>query len=175
MAMQIMDCTPEILDEVIAAIKGEPQKEAARQIARRFMDTGLTVKRKCYQAVQMQGVYRLLCFIKKNKEAVILSTDDFGFNGMSVQVRIQNPESLSRLDVLSENIRNQIVNGNGCGFCSTKCEGKRYQFAYNGTDYTKCHMLCSNFRFQVANPDDVDSVAALVEQEIAYAANKNKK
>ena len=175
MAMQITDYTPDVLEEVVAVIQGEPQKEAARQVARLFLEAGLTVKIKQYQATKMRGVYRLLCFIQKHKEDVIVNTNGFDFDGMSVQVRIVNPDALTRLDELSEGIRNQIINGNDCRFCWDKCDGKRYQFTYNGTDYVKCHMLCSNFRFQVENAEDADSIIKLIEREIAFAAAKRKK
>jgi len=175
MAMQIMNCTPDVLEEVVAAISGAPQKEAARQVARLFTEAGLTLKAKRHIMPQYGIVFRLQCYIQKSKETVILNTDGFDFIGMSVQVRIVNPDSLTKLDTLSVNIRKQILNGNDCRFCGDKCDGKRYQFTYNGTDYVKCHMLCSNFRFQVADQDDVNSVTALVAREIAYAAGKKKK
>jgi len=175
MAMQIMDCTPEILDEVVTVISGETQKEAARQIARLFMEAGLTVKAKRHIMPQYGIVFRLECYIKKSKEAVILNTDGFDFDGMSAQVRIANPDSLTQLDALSANIRMQILNGNNCRFCGDKCDGKRYQFTHDGASYVKCHMLCSNFRFQVATEADVNSVLALIKREIIFAANKKKK
>lgn len=173
--MEVLEYTPELKDEIIAAINGENEKEAARQIIARFVRAELPIKIKRYFLPKLCDTFRVLCFIKKSGEAVIINTDGFGFEGMTIQLRILNGDSFARLDELTQNIRAQILNAADCRFCSSKCGDKRYVFTYNGASFTKCQYLCANFRLKVADKDDIESVTALVEREIALSAPKKAK
>lgn len=173
--MEVQEYTPELKDEIIAAIKGENEKEAARQIIALFVKAGLSLKIKRYFVPKLCDTFRVLCFIKKGGEAVIINTDGFGFEGMTIQLRILNGDSFARLDELTKNIRAQILNAADCRFCSSKCGDKRYVFTYNGASFIKCQYLCANFRLKVASQEDIASVTALTEREIAYVAPKKAK
>lgn len=177
--MDVLPYSPELLDVIIADIDGETAKEQARQIIKLFDEAGLTIKVKNIFPLKPNAYYRVLCFIKKSKETVIINTkQDNGpsgvVEGMTIQLRIEDENSFAKLDDLTENIREQILNASDCRSCSSKCDGKRYVFTYHGTEYTKCQFLCSNFRFRVADDNDVDSVTKLVEQELAFATHKKK-
>ena len=122
----------------------------------------------------MNGTYRILCFIKKSAEAVIINNKGMGCDGVSVQVRIDDRSVLDRLQDLNENIRNQIINAADCGGCSTKCEGKKYVFAYQGKEYTKCRFICNNFRFQNIEKDDISDLMSIITNEIVCKQARSK-
>ena len=94
---------------------------------------------------------------------------------MNFQLRIENQSSFDKLKEFNDNIRNQILNANDCRYCSTKCEGKRYTFSFDGKDHVKCQMLCSNFRFENINKNDINNIMDIINGEIDYKDKKNKK
>ena len=172
--MEVVEYSPVLLDEIIAVVDGDLNKEATKQIVGCFERAGLPIKVKRYFLPQLKDTFRVLCFIKKSSETVIVNTDGFGFEGLTIQLRILNSDSFVRLDELSENIRNQILTAGDCSYCSIKCDGKRYVFTYNGSEHSKCQMLCSNFRFKIEDEADIAGILKLVEREIEFAARKKK-
>ena len=108
-----------------------------------FTEGGYPVKIKKYRGASMQGTCRILCFLQKSGEAVILNNRGMGRDGASIQVRIADQSLFHKLDGLSENLKSRILHAGDCGFCSPKCEGKRYVFSYGEKDYVKCRYLCS--------------------------------
>lgn len=175
--MEVLPYLPELLDAIIADIDGETAKKTARQIIKLFDEAGLTIKVKHIFPLKPSAYYRVLCFIKKSKETVIINTkQDNGplgvAEGMNIQLRIEDGDSFTKLDDLTENIRGQILNAGDCRFCSSKCDGKRYVFTHHGTEYIKCQYLCNNFRLTVADEHDVGSITKLVEHELVFATHK---
>jgi len=163
-----IDLSAEFLETFLSTIYKENEKEIVRQIVKRFVDFGLPVKTKQYDQPCMGNTYRILCFIKKSAEAVIINNKGMGCDGMSIQVRIDDRGTLDKIDSFSQNIKNQIINAGNCGYCSSKCEGKKYVFTYQGDEYIKCHFLCNNFSFQNINENDVVSIMDIINNEIAY-------
>lgn len=178
--MEVYDYTPTLLHDMTADLKDLLEKQAVEQIVNLFYEADLPVKVKHLFPDTPKSYYRILCFIKKSAEAVIINTrNDLGKegveDGLNLQVRIVNSVTFDRLDAFTENVRGQITDANDCRFCSAKCEGKRYVFSYAGTEYTKCQYLCSNFRFTIQTKEDVRDIAAIVKDEIAYKKAKKKK
>lgn len=168
-AMEVTDITPELLEMILSTFHTEEEKELARQIVTRFIQCKLPVKVKQYHQPCMQGTYRILCFIRKSAETVIINNKGMGHDGASFQVRMDDRSILENLDRFSENIIRQIVNASDCGYCSPKCsEDKKYTFAYQGTAYTKCRFLCNNFSFRHIQPADIADILYIVNREIAY-------
>lgn len=175
--MNVFPYSPDLLDDILTDINSDVAKKTARQIIRLFDEAGLTIKVKHIFPMKPTAYYRVLCFIKKSKETVIINTkQDNGpagvVEGMNIQLRIENENSFTTLDDLTENIRRQILNASDCRFCSPKCDGKRYIFTYHGTEYTKCQMLCSNFRLRVTDENDINSIIKLVGLEITFVTHK---
>jgi len=168
------DLTKEFLETFLSTIYEENEKEAVRQIVKRFLDCDLPVKTKQYDQACMEGTYRILCFIKKSNEAVIINNKGMGRDCMSIQVRIDDRSIFNKIDSFSQNIRNQILNAGNCGYCSSKCESKKYVFTYQGNEYIKCHMLCNNISFQGISKDDVGSIMDIVNNEIACKQIRTK-
>ena len=123
---------PELLETILTTFQADNEKELARQIVKRFLDSGLPVKVKQYHQACMNGTYRILCFIKKSAEAVIINNKGMGRDGVSFQVRISDRDTLEKLDSFSENVKRQILNADDYGYCSSKREGKKYIFTYRG-------------------------------------------
>ena len=166
--LEIIDTTPELLETIITAFGSKEEKNLARQIVKCFTDNGLPVKIKQYHQECMKGTFRILCFIKKSTEAVIINNRGMGHDGVSFQVRLDDRSTLSKLDDLSENIRNQILNSRNCGNCSSKCENKKYVFSYNKKKYSKCRYLCSNFSFLELNKADNICLMNIIKNEIIH-------
>jgi len=168
------DLSAEFLETFLSTLDEENEKEAVRQVVTCFVDCGLPVKAKQYNQPCMEGTFRILCFIKKSAEAVIINNKGMGRDGMSIQVRIDDRTTLDKIDNLSPNIKNQILNAGNCGNCSSKCEGKKYVFTYRENEYIKCHFLCNNFSFQNIDKDDVGSLMDIISNEIAYKQARTK-
>lgn len=166
--MEVIDITPELLETILATFQTDNEKELARQIVKRFWDSGLPVKVKQYHQACMNGTYRILCFIKKSAEAVIINNRGMGRDGVSFQVRIDDRSALEKLDRFGENVKSQILNAGDCGYCSAKCEDKKYVFAYRGKEYVKCHFLCNNFTFENVENDDIKDLVEIVTNEIRH-------
>jgi len=113
--MEVIDISPELLDMILATFPAENEKDAVRQIVQSFVECGLSVKVKQYHQPCMQGTFRILCFIKKSAESVIINNKGMGRDGVSIQVRIEDRSTLERLDCLGENIKTQILNAGDCG------------------------------------------------------------
>jgi len=163
-----IDLSPEFLETFLTTIHNEDEKEVVRQIVNCFVDCNLPVKTKQYDQVCMEGTFRILCFIKKSAEAVIINNKGMGREGMSIQMRIDDRSVLNNIDSFSPNIKNQILNAGNCGNCSSKCEGKKYVFTYQNNEYIKCHFLCSNFYFQSIEQNDISCLIKIINNEIAY-------
>ncbi len=161
-----LDFSPELFETVLATFKTEDERETARQIVNCFIGRGLPVKVKQYTQPCMEGTFRILCFIKKSSEAVIINNKGMGREGVSIQVRIEDRTTLNKLDDFSENIRNQILNSANCSYCSSKCGDKKYIFTYQECEYIKCHFLCNNFTFQNIGKSDIDSLMYIINNEI---------
>ena len=143
------DLSKEFLETFLSTISKENEKKIVRQIVNRFVDCGLPVKTKQYDQPCMEGTYRILCFVKKSAEAVIINNKGMGHDSMSIQVRIENKSTFEKLNVFNDKVRNRILNANDCKYCSTKCEKNRYNFTFGGKKYVKCQYLCSNFIFKI--------------------------
>ena len=157
------------ITEAINNIGDEVQREAANKIVQCFSDAGLPVKVKRFSRSKPNDRFRILCYVQKNKESVVINTDMWGFKGTAFQMRLFNNDSFQKLDELSENIRGQILNGRDCGFCWSKCDGRQYSFSYGGTEYIKCQNFGCNFRFRITDENDAASLIALTQREIALA------
>ena len=166
--------SPELFEIMLSTIDANDEKEMIRQIVGRFLDCGLPVKIKQYNQACMSGTFRVLCFIKKSAEAVIINNKGMGCEGVSVQVRFEDRSALDKLDSFSENIKNQIINSADCGHHSPKCDNKQYSFTYKEKAYVKCHFLCNNFFFQNMNKIDVDSLMEIINNEIEYKLSRTK-
>lgn len=169
--MKVYDYSSEIVNGIIASIENQAEKSVAQQIIERFVQAGLTVKVKHIFYDKPWAYYRILCFIKKSAETVIINTkNDLGkdgvVDGMNIQIRITNGNTFEKLDELECSVRKQIINAHDCSYCSAKCEGKRYLFAYQGKDYVKCQFLCSNFRFANICKSSIPSIITIVNGEL---------
>lgn len=154
------------ITEAINGITNELQRETASNIVRCFTEVDLPIKIKRFSRSNPNDRYRILCFVQKNKESVVINTDMWGFKGMAFQMRIFNIDSFKRLDELSGNVRDQILNGRDCGFCWSKCDGRQYTFSYGERDYIKCQNFGCNFIFRIADENDAGSLISLVKREI---------
>lgn len=169
-----INLSAEFLEAFLSTLDDESEKEIVQQIVKRFADCGLPIQTKQYSQPCMAGTFRILCFIKKSAEAVIINNKGMGRNGMSIQVRIDDRRTLNKLDSLSQNIKNQIINAADCSYCSSRCEGKKYTFDYQQNAYIKCHCLCNNFFFQNIKENDIDSIMDIISDEIAYKQTRTK-
>jgi len=112
-------------------------------------------------------VYRIFCYIKKSKEALIINPIGKNFGSFELQLRIKSRNTLDKLESFSQNIINQILMSKDCrGPYCCYC-GSEYSFTYNGKVYRKCHMLCDNFTFRNLKYEDIDSIIGIVQNEIA--------
>lgn len=173
------DYSPEIHERMVNTLDQAVDKDCVERILNIFHDAGLTIKVKHLFPDTPNAYYRILCFIKKSAESVIINTrTDLGkegvIDGLSIQIRIVNKNTFEMLEQFTESIRSQIIGANECRFCSEKCDGKRYEFAYAGTEYTKCQYLCSNFRLTVHDEKMVDDVVSIIKDELAYQSTKKK-
>lgn len=163
-----IDFTPDIFETILATFNTENEKEAARRIVNCFIERGLPVQVKQYNQPCMEGTFRVLCYIKKGTEAVIINNKGMGRDGVSIQVRIEDRSILNKLGDLSENVRRQILNSANCGYCSAKCGDKKYSFTYQEREYIKCHFICNNFTFQNMHNNDIQNLMYIIDNEIAY-------
>lgn len=163
--VRTVDVSPE---EIAAIIENPVDKKIALAILQVFSENELTYQtRTMYKPsnVVEPDDYRVFCYIKKSREALIINTK--WENLFRLQIRILNKAAFEKLDEYSENIRNQILNARNCGNCP--CKKKiTYDFAYKGKQYKKCYMLCSNFWLCNFNADDIDSIIDIVKGEIEH-------
>jgi len=165
--------SPEFMEIFLSTIDSYDEKDIIRKIVERFIDCGLPLKVKQYSQACMDGTFRILCFIKKSAEVVIINNKGMGRDGVSIQVRIEDRSTLDKLDDFSENTKNQILNAANCGHCSSKCN-KQYVFTYQKTKYEKCHFLCNNFTFQNMDKNDADSLVEIINTEIEHKPTHTK-
>ena len=146
--------------EICQEIGGDIGKTITAETLKLFQDNGLTCK------IRDNGSrYRISCYIKKSKESVILGTMD-NRKDFIVQLRITDRTVLTKLDDLSENIRNSMLNGPNCKeSCFRKCETV-YAFGYRDKEYRKCQALICNFIFKDLRHEDVPSLMGLIQNEI---------
>ena len=105
MATKITDIS---ITDICQNISGKIGKTITAEVLKLFQDNGLT-----YKVKDDGSRYRIFCCIKKSKESVILGTMD-DRKDFIVQLRITDRTVLNKLDKLSENIRNSILNGPNC-------------------------------------------------------------
>lgn len=173
-AMEIVDITPELLETILLTFHTDSERDLARKIVALFLGHGLSVKVKQYHQACMKGTYRILCFVKKSAEAVIINNKGMGREGVSFQVRLDDRSVLKNLDNLSDNLKNQIIAAADCGYCSTKCDKKKYIFTYQGQEYVKCHFLCNNFIFQNLDRDGNSDLLEIIDNEIKLKCRPEK-
>jgi hypothetical protein len=177
--MEVLPYSPDFLETIVSEIKGQSGKKLANEIISCFDKAGLTVKVKQLFPNKPNSYCRVLCFIQKSREAVIINTKtdcgtDGVVEGMNIQVRIENKNTFDKINEFNGNVCSQFLNANDCRYCSTKCEGKRYTFSFNGKDYVKCQFLCSNFRFVDIKKDDIPHIMDIINGEINFKEKKRK-
>jgi len=152
------------VDEVIESISDPVSREISERILRLFADNGLTYRIKTGYG----NVYRIFCYIRKSKEALIINPIGKNFGPFELQMRIKRQDTLDSLELFSPNVVRQILASKDCAgpFC-VNC-GSEYRFTYKGKPYRKCHMLCDNFVFRRLTDEDIDSVVSIVKSEIDY-------
>ena len=173
-AMEIIDITPDLQETILTTFSSDNEKELARKIVKSFNNCGFSVKVKQYNQECMKETYRILCFMKKSAEAVIINNKGMGRDGVSFQVRIDDRSTFERLDSFSNNIKKQILNAGDCAYCSSKCDNKKYIFTYQGNEYIKCHFLCNNFSFQNLEKNDIKDLVEIINNEIRYKLRHSK-
>jgi hypothetical protein len=170
-----LDVTPE---EIINTIDDPVGKKISIAIFDAFISDKLRYKATAqWQTKDSAGPqgYNVHFLIKGSKDAVIISTRNFG----GVQLRIKDRSTFDKLDEYSENIRNNILNGYPCQRC-TPDGGEfmghgEYVFTYKGIEYRKCQMLCGNFKLSNLTDDDIDSLMDIINREIEYGKPKRRK
>ncbi len=167
--------SPDLLDSIIEDIEEQAAKNVVQKIIQCFDIEGFTIK----IIGELHLHYRVLCFIKKNKETVSISMKKDGgrdgvVEGVDIKIRIENQSTFDKLDEFTKNICNQILNGYDCHYCGTKCEGKRYTFTYHGNEYVKCKWLGCNFRFSKIDQCDVASIMDIVIGELTHKQTRKK-
>lgn len=157
------------INEVYESIEDTIAKEMTKKIINLFIDNGLTYKIK----IGYGNVYRIFCYIKKSKEALIINTIGKNFGPFELQLRIKNKSTLEKLESFSTNVRDMILSGKDC-FGQRCCNcGSEYKFSYLKKEYRKCHMLCDNFYFRNLKLEDIDSIMDIMQDEIAYDMPKS--
>lgn len=154
------------ITEICQNIGGVVGKTITAEVLKLFHNNGLTYK------VRDDGSrYRIFCYIKKSKESVILGTM-YNRTDFIVQLRISDRTVLNKLDELTENIRNNMLNGPNCKeSCFRKCETV-YAFSYRDKEYRKCQALICNFIFKNLQNEDIASLIGLIQNEIINYAKR---
>ncbi len=166
--------TPE---EIAATLSDSHEKKMTVASLNAFLENGLTYQTRTTwkpKASTEPDSFRVFCYIKKSKEAMILNTKYYDTSSFLLQIRILNSSTFEKLDDYSVNIRSQILHAPyDCKNCG--CSEKAYVFTYSGLEYRKCHMLCGNFRFCIQNDEDIDSVMDIIHREIRYGMPRHSK
>ncbi len=152
------------ISDVYKSIDDEISSLVTKSIVDLFIEHGLTYKIR----MGYGNIYRIFCFIKKSKEALIINSIGKKFGPFEIQIRIKNKTSLDKLNSYSENIRDHILNGNDCRMPHCCNCGKEYVFRYFDKAYRKCNMLCDNFYFRNLKLEDIDSIMDIVKNEIDF-------
>ena len=98
------------INEVYESIEDTIAKEMTKKIINLFIENGLTYKIK----IGYGNVYRIFCYIKKSKEALIINTIGKNFGPFELQLRIKNKSTLEKLESFSTNVRDMILSGKDC-------------------------------------------------------------
>jgi hypothetical protein len=145
-------------------VNDETAKNLTNKILTLFCDMGLTYKTK-----ERDNKYRVYCYIKKSKEALIINTIGDKHGVFELQLRIKDKTVFEKLGDFSENIKDAILNrSRNCKHPHCCNCGSEYVFTHNNKKYRKCHMLCDNFLLYNLNADDVESVLDIIKSEIMY-------
>ena len=164
----VMTYTPDLLGNIMDDIEGQTAKDTVAQIINCFSAKGFPIKAQYIIRGESNSYYRVLCFAGKSKETVNVNTKNaHGPDGVAIKIRIENQDTLDRLDEFTDNIRDQILNAIDCHYCGPNCEGKRYIFAYQDKEYVKCQYLGCNFRFSKINECDIPSILDIVNSEFS--------
>ena len=166
--------TPE---EIAATLSDSYEKKMTLASLHAFLKNGLTYQTRTTWKPKNSmepDSYRVFCYVKKSKEAMILNTKYYDTGSFLLQIRILDSSTFEKLDDYSENIRNQILCAPyECRNCG--CGEKAYVFHYSGREYRKCHMLCGNFRVCIRNDEDIDSVMDIINREILFGMSRHGK
>jgi hypothetical protein len=111
----------------------------------------------------------------KGKEMVIIGfSEDRGF---TIRMRLPKLSNYSlNLDILSERVRECILNGKNCCFyscCFAKNKnletcGQEYTFRFQDKSYLKCKLVYENFIFYGLSEEDTSSLKKLIDNEVSY-------
>jgi hypothetical protein len=155
------------MNEISDTIDDEAGKKLTQLIITAFDKNGLSYKvRDAWKPKNVsRDHYRIFCFIKKSKEALIINTGTYDNSVFNIQLRIKDWHTFDKLNEYSENVRNTFLNGCTCKDCGCK---KEYVFTYNNIEYRKCHMLCDNFCFRNLSEEDLDPLMQIINNEIAF-------
>lgn len=152
------------ISDVYNSIDDEISSLFTKSIVDLFIGHGLTYKIR----MGFGNIYRIFCFIKKSKEALIINSIGKNFGPFEIQIRIKNKISFDKLNSYSRNIRDHIIYGNDCRMPHCCNCGKEYVFRYLDKSYRKCNMLCDNFYFRNLKIEDIDSIMDIIKNEIAF-------
>lgn len=163
-------------DEILSSIDDAIGRNLTQKILSAFDDNGLTYKiRTAWKPKNTdEKDYRIFCYVKKSKEALIINTRDYDFGCFSMQLRITDKSTFEHLDEYSENVRNGFLNGGICRAPNCSNDGSEYVFTYQGETYRKCHMLCGNFWFRNLCEEDLNSIMHIIDREIAFGMPKRR-
>ena len=157
-------------NEIMDTIESPINKKITESIFNAFLSNGLRFKTRAESIpkdlLPLHG-YKVYFYIKGSKETIILNT--FFFH---IQLRINNRSTLDKLEEYSENICNAILTAWPCKACPNN-EGLfhghgEYVFTFQGKEYRKCQMLCSNFNIHNLNESDIDSLNDIINREISF-------
>jgi hypothetical protein len=155
-------------EDIVATLDNQVEKELTLGILQTFTDNDLTYQtRTSWKSKDDTNPdsYRVFCYIKKSKEALIVNTKYYDTDSFLLQIRILNSTTFDKLSEYSENVRNQILHAQyNCKNCG--CSEKAYVFTYQGLEYRKCHMICGNFRFCNLDYEDIHSIMDIINREI---------
>lgn len=165
--------------EIFSSIQDPVDLEIVKGILNVFLENQFTYKIRTEYVpsswIEKPG-YRIFCYIKKSKEAIIINTKGWHYTSVCLQMRILNNETLYKLDEYTEALRNTILNARVCINCGgVGCSRLSYIFTYKGIDYNKCHMLCNVFTFNNLTSQDIPSVMDIINREIEYGKPKRRK
>lgn len=150
------------LNEVFESIDDTVAREMTEKILNLYIANGLTYKVK----IGYGNVYRIFCYIKKSKEALIVNPIGKNFGPFELQMRIKSRNTLDNLKLFSSNVINQILASKDCRapYCCNCCS--EYKFTYKDKAFSKCHMLCDNFTFRNLKREDIDSIIDIIQDEL---------
>lgn len=154
-------------EEVVSTQLTGVDQEIVARVLSLYRDKGYMIKvRTQWKAKDdtRPDAYRVFCYIGKSKESLIINTRSYDEACLMLQLKIRKLSAFEKLDSLTENIRNQVINARPCRNCG--CPEKAYVFFYKGETYRKCHMLCDNFRFFHFCDADIDAILSLVKNEL---------